>query len=192
MAPHRHEHGGFSTQGSFDPLNMFEEIGLKRGQKVLDAGCGDGYLSMIASRFVGDEGKVYSFDIHENSIMILKKRIEHGKFKNIEADVKDLLGPLPVENGSIDLILFSNVFHGFVYNGESEKIVDMIDEKLGKEGRLAMVEFRKEQTPNGPSIEERISPKDLMKMMERIHMELSMTKNISDNHYFALFERLTG
>jgi ubiquinone/menaquinone biosynthesis C-methylase UbiE len=187
MNDHKHVHGGFSTQGSFDPLLIFDLLKLQKGSKVLDAGCGDGYLSLIASRMVGEEGKVYSYDVHEQSIFILKKRIEHGRSRNIEADVVDLLLPIPVENHSLDLILFSNVLHGIIFNNEVEPILEMIRSKLKKKGRIAIVEFVKEETGMGPPIEERISPGDIEKHLGKISFRMEDVFRVSDHHYLAIF-----
>lgn len=192
MSNERHVHPGRSSQGTYDPLMIFDLIGSKRGERILDAGCGDGYLSMVASRIVGGEGKVFSYDIHEHSIMILKKRKEHGNFKNIDARVQDLLEPLPIEDGTLDLIVFSNVFHGFIYNDETEPVIDMIRTKLRPGGRVAMIEFLKEETDMGPPVSHRVSPDELERYLNEIGLNLLDTYSVSANHYLAIFDHLTG
>ena len=40
------------------------ELDLKIGDKFLDAGCGDGYISIEVSEIVGSQGMVYALDIY--------------------------------------------------------------------------------------------------------------------------------
>lgn len=192
MEGHKHVHGGHTSQGTFDPLMAFNIIGIEKGSNVLDAGCGDGYLSMIASRLVGENGKVYSYDIHESSIFILKKRIEHGRFKNIEAEVQDLLSPLPIDDNSLDLIIFSNVIHGFIVNGEMEKIIELIGSKLKNQGELAIIEFMKKDSSAGPPVEDRCSAKELEEHLSTSGLQLKDTHTLSDDHYLSIFRKYTG
>ncbi len=186
---HGHKHGGLSTEGSFDPSFIFDNIDLKKGSMVLDAGCGDGYISMLASRVVGERGRVFSFDRYEKGIAILQKRIEHGNYQNIEAKVKDILEPLPIDDLSLDLIIFSNVFHGFVINEETGPILRMINDKLKKEGNVAIIEFVKEISSIGPDLSEKVSSDELGKILESIDMEVKDTLRISDDHYLSIFSR---
>jgi len=58
------------------------------GQIVLDAGCGNGYMSKELSRAVGDRGKVYALDPDETSIE--KLRVETAG-TNIEAPAGDII-----------------------------------------------------------------------------------------------------
>ncbi|HBT38888.1 MAG: hypothetical protein H5T93_02700 [Pseudothermotoga sp.] len=60
---HRH-FGSGRFRGHFSSLFDFEkalrEIGIKTGNILLDAGCGEGRFSIPASETVGDSGKVYA------------------------------------------------------------------------------------------------------------------------------------
>jgi ubiquinone/menaquinone biosynthesis C-methylase UbiE len=187
----RHEHSGPTSEGLYDPLPIFQRTYLEAGDHVLDAGCGTGHLSMIASRIVGDLGKVHSFDIHEKGIDILKMRIEHGRFRNIEAEVRDVTESLPLEQRSIDLVIFSNVIHGFILNSELDPVLENIDLIVKDTGKVAIVEFRKKETEYGPPIDERFTPEEIGERFEKIGMILDHTENLSDNHYLAVFSRIS-
>ncbi|MGZ7049335.1 MAG: class I SAM-dependent methyltransferase, partial [Methanobacterium sp.] len=56
----KHFHHGRSSREILDPSMVLKIIGLKKGDVFLDAGSGDGYMSLAASSIVGDEGKVYA------------------------------------------------------------------------------------------------------------------------------------
>ncbi|MBE9483077.1 MAG: hypothetical protein IMY88_05280, partial [Chloroflexi bacterium] len=41
---------------------FLKDIGIKRGQKVLDFGCGSGNYTIPAARIVGEQALVYALD----------------------------------------------------------------------------------------------------------------------------------
>ncbi|MEW6163268.1 MAG: hypothetical protein AB1606_08180 [Nitrospirota bacterium] len=50
MEKERHLHFGRSAKDLLDPIRVLVEIGIEKGDVFLDAGCGDGFLSLAASR----------------------------------------------------------------------------------------------------------------------------------------------
>ena len=119
-----HEHSGKSSRIFFKPNKILEPLHLDKSMTLLDAGCGDGYLSVAAAKKVK---KVYAIDIHEESINKLKSK----NIPNIEARVGDF-SILP----NVDVCLLVNVLHGLIANEEP------IDE-LMKIKKIAVVEFKK-------------------------------------------------
>ncbi len=68
-----------------DPYRLLEAAGLKRGQKVLEVGCGSGFFTIPAARMVGEEGFVYTVDVHPLAIERVKDKIENEGLKNVRA-----------------------------------------------------------------------------------------------------------
>lgn len=48
---------------------------LKLGMKVLDIGCGPGFFSIEIAKMIGENGKVYSVDLQEGMLNIIKNKI---------------------------------------------------------------------------------------------------------------------
>nr|WP_243687499.1 hypothetical protein [Methanobacterium formicicum] len=71
---HGHKHHGKSTRDILDPKRVLGAAGLNESQTFLDAGCGDGFISLEASKVVKDRGKVYALDAYQPSLDTLKKR----------------------------------------------------------------------------------------------------------------------
>ena len=67
-----------------DPYKLLRVAGLKRGQKVLEVGCGPGFFTIPAARIVGEEGVVYAVDVHPLAIERVKGKIEREGIKNVK------------------------------------------------------------------------------------------------------------
>jgi len=61
------------------PERTLREMGLRKGQTILDYGCGIGSFSITAAKMVGDEGVVYALDIHPLAIRAVEKKMDSDK-----------------------------------------------------------------------------------------------------------------
>jgi SAM-dependent methyltransferase len=128
-----------------DPDRMLYALDIKKGSVVADIGAGVGYHVWRLADIVGPAGKVIGEDIQEGMIRLMKKNIEDRKLRNVDIILGTPADPkLPAH--SLDLVLMVDVYHEF-----SEPITMMrhIQESLKPEGRIVLVEFRKED-PNVP------------------------------------------
>ena len=92
-------------------IKILQRIGIKKGQTVLDFGCGSGTYTIPVAKIVGKEGKVYALDKDKNELDNLMKKAKLGGLKNIRrmATSGDLRIELPDE--SVDVSLLFDVFH---------------------------------------------------------------------------------
>jgi predicted methyltransferase len=47
-----------------NPYGRLTRAGLKRGQRVIEVGCGPGFFTVPAAKIVGEAGYVYALDIN--------------------------------------------------------------------------------------------------------------------------------
>jgi len=62
---------------------FLKSIGLRRGHKVLDFGCGRGNYTIPAAQVVGNEGRVYALDKNPRSLDELMRRAAARDLDNI-------------------------------------------------------------------------------------------------------------
>ncbi|MDY6930373.1 MAG: class I SAM-dependent methyltransferase [Halobacteriota archaeon] len=91
------------------PLNTLQEAFIKPGSSILDFGCGPGSYSIAASDLVGEEGKVFTLDIHPLAVEQIQKKVLKMGLTNIETIRSDCETGL--DENSIDVILLYDVFH---------------------------------------------------------------------------------
>jgi len=172
---------GKFSEGLLNDEKILPNLDICAGQTILDAGCGNGYMAKKFSELVGKTGKIYALDPDKQSIANLKIEVE---MTNIEAFVGDITKPTRLKAASIDLVYLSTVFHIFS-ESQIEGFVTEIKRILKPNGRLAIVNIRKEDTPFGPPVEMRSSPEELRRKVPLIPKILV---EVSEHFYMQVFE----
>jgi ubiquinone/menaquinone biosynthesis C-methylase UbiE len=179
---HMHNHHGKTSENILDANEVLTATGLKLGDNFVDAGCGDGYISIEASKLVGEDGMVYSFDVYPESIEVVKNKIKDKKIDNIEANTVDITETIPLDDNSIDLILMANVLHGFVEEGQVKKVMENIFRVLKPGGVFSVVEFRKVEGNIGPPFDIKISPENVSIILKNCGFDIGGIELIGDYH----------
>ena len=182
----KHFHHGKSSKDILDPHIVLNAIGLKEGDVFLDAGSGDGYMSLAASSIVGEKGTVYAVDSYEESMDILKKEIESKNIENITPIIADIRKKIPIKDGTVDLCYMANVLHGFVENDETEKVMSEVRRIIKPGGTLAVVEFQKIENTPGPPLNVRIAPKKIKEILESHYLDFQRVETVGDYHYAVI------
>ncbi len=119
-----------------DGERFLSQIGIKKGQIVVDFGCGEGSFSIPAAKVVGETGKVYSLDKDSGVFHSLFKKAEKFNLKNIEK-IKVANLEIPLENEIADAALLYDVLH-YLNSGERKKVYAEIHRILKKSGFLSV------------------------------------------------------
>ncbi len=182
---HGHKHHGKSTRDLIDPKRVLNAIGLNEGQKFMDAGCGDGFISITASKIVKNNGRVYALDAYEPSLDGLKREIKELGIVNMEVILADMTVAIPLDNNLIDKCVMANVLHGFASEGTLETVLREINRVLKPGGTFAVVEFNKIEGPPGPSYDVRLSPENVEKILEEYGFSIGGTEEVGKYHYLV-------
>lgn len=122
------------------PDAALDAIGIARGATVADVGAGAGYFTWRMAERVGPSGKVYANDIQPEMLVLLRKNIAARHLTNVEAVLGTEDDP-KLPTGQIDLILLVDVYHEF---SQPQKMLRKMRESLKPDGRLVLLEYRKE------------------------------------------------
>ncbi len=129
-----------SRQREEDCRLLLEALAIKKGQKICDLGCGNGFYTLELARRVGPEGVVYAVDIQPEMLRMLARRAAEEGLTNIRPILGTFIDPrLP--KGEVDLVLCIDVYHEFSH---PEQMLARIRESLAADGRLVLAEFRGE------------------------------------------------
>ena len=123
-----------------EPDKALRALEIHQGSVVADIGAGVGYFTWRLADLVGPSGRVYANDIQPEMIQMLKRNIKDRGLTNVEPVLGKYDDPM-LPKGMIDLALLVDVYHEF---SEPQKMLDRIRESLKPDGRLVLLEYRKE------------------------------------------------
>lgn len=139
-----------------NPDGALDALKLKPGMMVADVGAGTGYMSLKLAKRVGPAGKVYAEDVQPQMLQKVRENAAKAGASNIVTVQGSYTDPMLPKEG-IDLILLVDVYHEF---SEPQKMLRGIRAALKPDGRLVLLEYRKED----PSIP--IRPEHKMSVAE--------------------------
>ena len=61
-----------------------KKVGIKKGQVILDFGCGVGNYTIPAAKIIGEKGKIFALDESNSKIMELSRRVKSTGLNNIK------------------------------------------------------------------------------------------------------------
>ena len=124
---------GYKFRDYFKPReDVLREVDIGPGSHILDYGCGPGSYTIIAAELAGPTGKVYALDIHPLALQTVRDAASKRGLANIETIQSDCATGL--ENGSIDVVLLFDIFHGL---GDPNEVLGELHRVLRSEGILS-------------------------------------------------------
>lgn len=112
---------------------VLEALQLRRGERVLEIGCGGGFLASEVAQCVGPTGDVRAIDISADQIAAAQSRC--GELSWATCEVADARS-LPYEDGTVDLVYSHQVFE---YVTPLETALREVQRVLRPGGRCAIV-----------------------------------------------------
>jgi ubiquinone/menaquinone biosynthesis C-methylase UbiE len=122
------------------PEAALDAIGIKPGMKVADVGAGVGYFTLRLARRVGPDGVVYANDVQPEMLTILRDRAAAAKLTNVKTILGGEADP-KLPKAALDLVLMVDVYHEL---SRPQRMLQRIRESLKPDGRLIILEYRKE------------------------------------------------
>jgi ubiquinone/menaquinone biosynthesis C-methylase UbiE len=129
-----------SREDEEQPERALDLIGITPGMVVADVGAGSGYMSTRLARRVGPRGKVYANDLQPSLLQVLKSKLQEEHLSNVEL-VFGTEDDARLPTSAIDLALLVDVYHEF---SEPQRMLQSIRHALKPDGRLVLVEYRRE------------------------------------------------
>lgn len=105
---------------------VLRKIGIRKGQTVLDFGCGSGAYTIPTARIVGGEGTIYGLDKNERALDELMRRAESEGLRNIRR--MDTSGEVEIglNDESVDGVLLYDIFWYFTLT--DPRLTKLLDE----------------------------------------------------------------
>ena len=155
------------------PTKAISALRIQPGQVVADIGAGSGYYTVRLARAVGPAGRVYATDIQPAMLELLRGNVARAQLDNVTAVLGSPDDPrLPP--ASIDLAIMVDVYHELA---APQAFLRRLRPALKKDGRLVLLEFRKED-PRVPILEvHKMSVREVRQELESEGFRLSAVLN---------------
>jgi SAM-dependent methyltransferase len=152
------------------PDAVIQELHLSEVEAIADVGAGSGYFTFRFARAV-PKGTVYAIDIEPEMLRHIHHKAMTEGIRNI-AVIKSTPGDPAIPAG-VDLVFICDVLH---HVKEPEAWLNKLSAQMKKGSRLAVIEFREGDLPEGPPAAVKIPKKKLIEMIAENNFKLDRDK----------------
>ena len=143
-----------------NPDLIWEKAGLKNPSVLIDIGAGTGFFALLFSEKM-KRGKVYACDISDEMLSWLEDNLpSESKGRVIPVKMEESSVPLP--DDVADLVYMINLHHELE---QPQRVLGEALRLLTRGGKLLIVDWKKEQTPEGPPTEIRVTEETIESQM---------------------------
>jgi SAM-dependent methyltransferase len=164
------------------PDQIMDALGIADGSVVADLGAGGGWFTIRLARRVGPQGVVYAEDIQPQMIEATARRVEREGLRNVRTILGTSDDPhlLPA---SLDAVLIVDAYHEME---EPIALLKNVARALKPQGRLGVVDFRKEGGGPGPPPEDRVDPETVIRATEQAGLRLLKRDDVLPYQYLLV------
>lgn len=169
------------------PDKALDLIDIQPGMTVADVGAGTGYMTLRIARRVGPSGKVYANDIQPEMLEKLSDNARRADLNNIETVLGSEADP-KLPEGKMDLVLMVDVYHEL---SRPQEMLQAIRRSLKPDGRLVLVEYKKEDPAIPIRPDHRMSLHDIKVEVEAEGYKLDKVIDSLTRQHIVFFRKLT-
>ena len=164
---------------------IWEKADLKNPSVLIDIGAGTGFFALLFSEKM-KKGKVYACDISDEMLSWMEDNLpSESKGRVIPVKMEESSVPLP--DAMADLVYMINLHHEFE---EPLRILEEALRLLTRGGKLLILDWKKEQTPEGPPLEIRVTEEAIESQMRKAGFRGIIKYAVLPYHYFLVGEKV--
>jgi ubiquinone/menaquinone biosynthesis C-methylase UbiE len=145
------------------PDKILKAAGVAENMVVLDVGCGIGFYTFPISKLVGEKGLVYAVDLSNDMLTTFKKEMARRNIKNVKPLLSEEAS-IPLNDKTADMVINVNMLHEAY---DRDAFIKELKRLMKDNGRLLIIDHKKEPSPTGPPLEERISYDEAFALMKK-------------------------
>ncbi len=156
---------------------IFNQAEIKKGSKVADIGCHEGYLTVHLANKVGEFGRVYAVDVREDRLDTLKGNLEDRELTNVEVILGDYDNPkLPLN--TLDVVIIMDTYHEIE---DYMEVLGHVKASLKANGKLVIIEKVrpgiKDKSRSGQTASHSMTTKYVKRELKKAGFKLQFEKN---------------
>lgn len=170
-----------------DPDKILQYLNLGQCTIMADVGCGPGWFTLEAAKKMQPGGSVYGVDVSQEMLHRLKERAAAEGLRNVFPLLAEDEAEFPIPSESVDVVLLANLYHevdpASMFLGEVRRI-------LKPASTCLVVDWKKEETPMGPPVDDRVDQQDVTEEFTRSGFVLFGTCDVGPYHYGLKFYKI--
>lgn len=167
-----------------EPDRIMDALGIADGARVADIGAGGGWFTIRLARRVGPNGKVYAEDIQQQMIESIERRMLRENVRWVETRLGTTTDPkVP---GNLNAVLIVDTYPQL---DEPVLILKHLAAALAPNGRVGIVDWRKDVFGPGPAMNERLEPEVIIHDATRAGLRLHAHHRFLRYQYLLVFTR---
>ena len=167
-----------------NPEIIWEKVAIENPSLLIDIGAGTGFFALLFGRKM-KKGKVYACDISDELLAWMNDNLP-AESKGVVIPVKMGESSVPLPDGTADLVYMINLHH------ELEEPLRILEESrrlLNEGGKLMIIDWKREDTPEGPPLDIRVTEKTIEDQMLASGF-VNVTKHaVLPYHHFLIGEK---
>jgi ubiquinone/menaquinone biosynthesis C-methylase UbiE len=166
---------------SLDTYRLISLIPILPHHWVADVGCGPGYFTVPLGKNLFD-GKVFALDVQQEMLDATQKALDDIHLTNVEVMLSKEK-ELPLDDECLDGALVAFVLQEA---DNPRALLTEIRRCLKKAGWLAILEWQKRKTDDGPPVSQRIDEERMRAMTEKLGFRISARHSLNGQQYMML------
>ena len=168
-----------------NPDLIWEKAGLKNPSVLIDIGAGTGFFALLFSEKM-KKGKVYACDISDEMLSWMEDNLPpESKGKVIPVKMEE--SSVPLFDNMADLVYMINLHHELE---QPQKVLREALRLLRRGGKLLIVDWKKEQTPEGLPLEIRVTEEAIQSQMLKAGFRDIIKYAVLPYHHFLVGEKI--
>ncbi len=164
------------------PVQVMDALNIGEGSTVADIGAGGGWFTIRLADRVGPNGLVYAEDVQREMLEAIRRRVERAQLTNVKTIIGTPLNPrLPAP---VDAALIVDAYHEM---DQPRTMLRNIAAALKPNGRIGIVEFKKDGWGPGPPMAERVEPERVISDAEAVGLRLVSKETFLRYQYMLVF-----
>ena len=162
------------------PRVIWDKLEVDHPETVIDLGAGTGFFSV---RFADMDGvnQVYALDISEAMIEYIKTEVSpfHPRIEPVQMGES----VIPLSDDIADVLVMINLHHEFHH---PEALLKECARVLKPEGRLAIVDWKREDTAHGPPVSKRYREEEVIRQLESVPFTSIQSHPALSSHFLIV------
>jgi SAM-dependent methyltransferase len=167
------------------PDQIMDTLGIAEGSVVADIGAGGGWFTIRLARRVGANGTVFAEDIQPQMLEATMRRVAREGLGNVRRVLGTAEDPrLPA--GIFDAVLIVDTYHELA---NPDAMLRNIARSLKPQGRVGVVDFKRDGLGPGPALEDRVDPEQVVRDAEAAGLRLVRSETFLPYQFMLVFSR---